>query len=774
LRNRSSCEGARGRERRRLPTPPHPSPPVFTPNTPPLKPARESEEHRSKLHPGEELYGGSWTAPHGGSWGAHPHPHGGSWTGAGSGAASGSAGHGSAPGAPGAARGGGGGAPAPPAAVGFVRPGGASPPPPRAARPGRAERPRGGVASLLAAAAERAAAGGDDGASSSGSSGAACGGGAGGGAGPSPPGWWAPGGSSAGSAREGPPTPPTRTPWRRGSGSAGTGGSCTAAARELSGVLEDDEAAEGRPAGRTSRLGAPAGRRGPPPRRGSGGSDSAAGASGSGASSSSSSSSGCGSDSDASDDDAGPFDGLEASSAGAPAPWPAGGPGAVPPPPPELRDYSQLPDPVWLSILGGLCTRDLCFAARASRGLRGLAVGTPALWAAIYKVRRRGWWRGRRAAGQGRAPADCAGPHPPAATPDPTPGPNPISHKTKQDLHGEAPPPAWSAPAVRRACRRSELRAARWLEAAAPRRSGGFASTTAIALDASKAVSGDGSCVRVWSHATGRRIATLPGHPGRVSGVAFDDDTLISGCAGGAVRLWSMDELRCSKSIRHHLGPVSAVALLHGVPISAGADGEICLWEASPAAGGGGAPILSLAAAGPVAALDAGSPAGHLLSAGWGLEGWDMGTAQRLFALDAPPPAAGAGDGTDAGGAGFSCVTSGGPLVAAGRTGEAVLWDVRAGAPVAALAPPAAASGACAGLQLDDWKLVAGWGPERGLGVYDLRSLGGGDPRPGWREPAMWFDAPARVTCFRVSCSAGGFGGSEGRRRRGALEGCWG
>ena len=75
-----------------------------------------------------------------------------------------------------------------------------------------------------------------------------------------------------------------------------------------------------------------------------------------------------------------------------------------------------------------------------------------------------------------------------------------------------------------------------------------------LALDGTKAVSGDGSCVRVWSHASGRRIATLTGHPGRLTGVAFDDETLVSGCAGGVVRLWSVDELRCVRSLRHHAG----------------------------------------------------------------------------------------------------------------------------------------------------------------------------------------------------------------------------
>ncbi len=290
-------------------------------------------------------------------------------------------------------------------------------------------------------------------------------------------------------------------------------------------------------------------------------------------------------------------------------------------------------------------------------------------------------------------------------------------------------------------------------------------------------MSGDGSCVRVWSHGSGRRIATLPGHPGRLTAVAFDDEVLVSGCTGGVVRLWSMDELRCTRALRHHAGAVAAVALLHGTPISAGEEGEICFWDAAAAAGGGGgAPILSLAADGPVCALDASSPAGHLLSAGLGVDGWDLAAAARLFSLVPPPRER--GDSVDgvaagAGGGGFSCVASGGHLVAAGRAGEVVLWDVRSARCVGTIghraggASPAAAAydpvlpgddpgfqldgrPPCVGVQLDDWKLVTGWAADRALSVYDVRSLAGGAPKRGWARPVMRLETPARVTCFKV------------------------
>ena len=68
---------------------------------------------------------------------------------------------------------------------------------------------------------------------------------------------------------------------------------------------------------------------------------------------------------------------------------------------------------------------------------------------------------------------------------------------------------------VRRACRRSELRAARWLDADLLEQAVGFPNTSVLQLDGAKVVSADGGAVRLWSHLTGRRIATLPGHTGR-------------------------------------------------------------------------------------------------------------------------------------------------------------------------------------------------------------------------------------------------------------------
>lgn len=73
-------------------------------------------------------------------------------------------------------------------------------------------------------------------------------------------------------------------------------------------------------------------------------------------------------------------------------------------------------------------------------------------------------------------------------------------------------------------------------------------------------VSGDGCAVRLWAHDSGRRIATLRGHSGRVTSVAFDDERILSGCSQGVVKLWSMDELKLSKTFRRHTGARSSGA----------------------------------------------------------------------------------------------------------------------------------------------------------------------------------------------------------------------
>ncbi|GIL53528.1 hypothetical protein Vafri_9114 [Volvox africanus] len=428
---------------------------------------------------------------------------------------------------------------------------------------------------------------------------------------------------------------------------------------------------------------------------------------------------------------------------------------ALPEAPPPLP---QLPEECWMSMLQQqLGVRDVCMVGRTCRWLRQL-VADPAVWRSQY----------------------CA-------------------------LWGAHPDPGLSAAVVRRMCRRSQLRAARWLEAHVGSAAMGFASTTCLQMDDSKVVSGDGNAVRLWEHATGRRIATLQGHPGRITSVAFDDSLLVSGCAGSVVKLWSMDDLRCRRTLRGHEGAVTSCCLLPtGIPVSGAEDGVMRLWDVTS-----GSAIVSLEAGAPVMAMQAHGPSGHLVSAaGWGVQIWDVSTATLLHTLGASPDddalasaiaAAAPGGGLHATASvqhPYTCVSYMGELLAAGRHGEVVLLDPRVSGAVGRLISRSSGGGAaaaanfgsiaaaaavgagqrngggggggkaapCVGVQMDEWKLVCGFNDGRHLlHVYDIRSLpkagtaaatsggasGGSLARRDWHEPLMSLKAPSRINTFQ-------------------------
>lgn len=424
-------------------------------------------------------------------------------------------------------------------------------------------------------------------------------------------------------------------------------------------------------------------------------------------------------------------------------------------------EVPPLPEACWMLILRQLAVRDVCMVGRTSQWLRQLA-GDHAVWTAQYE----GLW-------------------------------------------GEAPQAGWNTAMVRRTCRRSELKAARWLEAELQPLPMGCASTGCLQLDDTKVVSADGSAVRLWSHATGRRIATLQGHAARVMSVAFDEELIVSGDTSSIVKLWGMDDLRCRRTLRGHEGAVTCVGLLaNGIPLSGSEDSTIKIWDVQS-----GSAIMSLASAHPVLAMQGHGASGQLVSAGWGVQLWDVSAAALRATLD---------DGPSAGPAGaraqhpFSCVSYTGELVAAGRAGEVVLFDPRVAAPVgrlrhggdgaaaggaaaacgwlagkagmaggaaamghpvgdsgpllgsvsglsmqlggtfnagAAAAEAAAAPPSCVGVQLDDWKLVTGFRDgSNQLHVYDIRALSkghGSTARGVWQRPLMTLAAPARINAFQ-------------------------
>lgn len=103
--------------------------------------------------------------------------------------------------------------------------------------------------------------------------------------------------------------------------------------------------------------------------------------------------------------------------------------------------------------------------------------------------------------------------------------------------------------------------------------------------------------------------ASSPGplRAGRVTCVAFDSETLISGCSQALVKVWSMDELKCVRTLR---GPAAAAitdcALVNGIPVSSNEEGYISLWDVATSS-----PIVQLEALQPVHALHAHATSGE-------------------------------------------------------------------------------------------------------------------------------------------------------------------
>ncbi|KAJ9533809.1 hypothetical protein QJQ45_026901, partial [Haematococcus lacustris] len=260
----------------------------------------------------------------------------------------------------------------------------------------------------------------------------------------------------------------------------------------------------------------------------------------------------------------------------------------------EAQRERCLPQHCWLQMLEQLPVREVCMLARVNRWLRQLALQA-SVWQQCH-------WH----------------------------------------IWGEAPDTKLDSATVRRLCRRSELKAARWRDAWPQVSMTGPLGTSCLQMDDSKVVSADGCMIRLWSHTTGRRLATLKGHAGKCAGLprtvwgprcrgrvtclAFDEQLLVSGCSQAGLKVWSMDELKCSRSLRGHEGAITGVGILgHGMVVSGGEDGHIKVWDA--------------ASAGAVLDLDCGQPCGalqvHPASGRWqpregGGAGWAQAAADGL------------------------------------------------------------------------------------------------------------------------------------------------
>lgn len=340
-----------------------------------------------------------------------------------------------------------------------------------------------------------------------------------------------------------------------------------------------------------------------------------------------------------------------------------------------------------------LSTRDMCFLARVSKQLRR-AVGARLVW-----VQR---------------------------------------HVT---LFGSAP--GADAQTLRRACRRSELRAARWLDAecnAAPL--GGAA--VCAALDDTKLALGERDCVRIYctqgaDEDIGRKLGTLRGHSSDVTCVASSDTLLLSGDAGGSLRLWAVDDFKPVRTLRGHAGSVADCLLLRdGPPVSASSDGTVKIWDANAP---GAIARLELDTAITSLATDAaaaGCPA-SLYAGGGFIECVDIASATRTLTL------VDLLDETCAGVLPVSRLSVHGSLLAAGGDGVVSLWDVRCARLVACLQ---AGSGACGGLQIDDWKLVAAFAADDCVVVHDIRAVST-TGRFSTSEPLLSLPTDGRVTALR-------------------------
>ena len=355
-----------------------------------------------------------------------------------------------------------------------------------------------------------------------------------------------------------------------------------------------------------------------------------------------------------------------------------------------------------------LTTRDLCFLARVSKQLRR-AVGARSVWA-------------RR-------------------------------HET---LFGSVPDA--DAQTLRRACRRSELRAARWLDAecnAAPL--GGAA--VCVALDDTKVALGERDCVRIYctqaadDEDMGRKLGTLRGHSADVTCVASSDALILSGDAAGSLRLWAVDDFKPVRTLRGHTGSVADCLLLRdGPPVSASSDGSVRIWDANAPAALATLEFDTAIASLAVDAAATGCPA-SLYAGGGFIECVDLASASSTLTLvDLLDET------SEAGVLPVSRLSVHGSLLAAGgMSGVVSLWDVRSARLVACLQ---AGSGACGGLQIDDWKLVAAFADDCVV-VHDIRAVATtGSFRE--REPMMSLPTDGRVTALRF-CGSVLMAAVEGR-----------
>ena len=367
----------------------------------------------------------------------------------------------------------------------------------------------------------------------------------------------------------------------------------------------------------------------------------------------------------------------------------ASSPGDTPSPSPDGAPCAELPDNIWALIMNLVGVREVCMLARCDTHLRRVASSLP-VWQRHYEK------------------LFGIPPELPASR-----------------TEGE------HAAILRRTCRRSALRAARWLDAIPTETELGGASCC-LAVDVTKAVCGERECVRVYAHGCGgaatgafsageggeepRKLGTLRGHTATVCCVTLTDEALLSGDVEGSLRLWGAEDFKLRRAFKGHAGSVTSCILLPGVvPISGGSDGTVRIWN--PHAG---APLARLECDTDVAAMavDGSSTSvcpPHLYVGGGFIDCFDIASASRLVQLFGILDE---GPGCEP----VCCLSTYGPLLAAGGvSGTVSLWDIRAGPRVTGCLPIGKGR-ACRGLQLGEWQLATTCAGCTDVEIFDIRA----------------------------------------------------
>jgi len=352
--------------------------------------------------------------------------------------------------------------------------------------------------------------------------------------------------------------------------------------------------------------------------------------------------------------------------------------------PAPLPACAELPTVCWKLVMEACDTRSICMLARSEARLRALSLAERSVWEGVHAR-----------------------------------------------LFGRSAGVEVDTRTLRRLCRRSELAAARWVDAAPARpRSVCAVSGDAAAVEllgATQAVSVQGAEVRLWE-LSGRRLGTLKGHSAPVTCVAAAAEAeeravLATGCRAETLRFWDLDELKCARVCRTPNGdPPLAVAVVRGggPPVSATASGVLQCWslEQTP-------PLATIDGAGASGSGTLAVTQTHLYS---GLSAYTIEAFERenLFSW------------SDYTGDRISALAAEQSTLAAGADdGALALFDARS---MERVATTAAGGPAAAKLNLEGWRLVAGVG--RAVRVYDVRALG----RQSLSAPVLSFDAELPVT----------------------------